>query len=181
LVDRPLDLRDEEPSGKGPGIPVRTAVVAAVILCVSGIFIGAVIPEIFNSEGSTENDPYSTPLSVLLSSTIDSLETDDKIYTDVTVPVAYYILLSEQSSNMSGTDSIVSDLLSFILGDDTPHKLTVATGQGWSGDSEHVITDNGRETTSPSSSTQSVVVDMNEGQEISIEFELNVWEAEIET
>jgi hypothetical protein len=171
-----LDLRKDEDAGRSINLPLRPTLIAAISLAVAGILVAAVLPELLENDTKNENDPYSTPLSVILSSTVDSIEIEEKEYRDLTIPVAYYILLSEASSNMSGTDSITSSYIDFILGDDTPYTLTISTGQGWSTEKDHVISNLDVSNIPPKTTSQNVAVDMKEGQEVTLDFELKVWE-----
>lgn len=178
MENRPLDLSSEDERRSSFHLPMRTAILIAVFLSVAGIMIAAILPELLKEGTNTENDPYSTPLSILLSSTVDQIEVNEKDYSDLSIPVAYYILLSETSSNMSGTDSITSGYIDFLLGDDTPYIFTVSSGQGWDTERSHVVSSSDNSDKSSTSTSQTVVVDLKDGQEITLNFQLKVWEVE---
>jgi hypothetical protein len=176
MDEDPLDLRKGEEEKRTFRLPLSASIFIAITLAAAGIIVAAVLPEVLNDPQESGIDPYSTPLSVVLSSTVESIEIDDKQYRDLSVPTAYYILLSEANSNMSGADSLLSGYLDFILGDDTPYELTVSSGQGWTSERSHTISNAGPEEIQPRSASQDVVVDMVDGQEVTINFELKIWE-----
>lgn len=180
MDEKPLDLRAEDEGGRSFRLPMRTAIFMALTLAAAGILVAAVLPEILEDPKESVIEPYSTPLSVVLSSTVESMQVDEKQYSDLSVPTAYYILLSESDSNMSGTDSLMAGYLSFILGDDTPYELIISSGQGWSSERSHTVSNAGPEEIQPQSASQDVIVDIVDGQEVSINFELKVWEVQDE-
>ncbi len=173
---RPLDLRDEDEVRTRYTLPRRTAFAAAALLIISGIAIGTLLPELVESEEAREGDPYSTPLSVLLTSTIDLVDINGTQYTDVQIPIAYFILMNEKVLEMTEVDGKVSEYISFMLENGKEFQLTISTGQGWDAEISHKISV-GDISTSPSSTTeQEVVVDMQDGGEITLIFKLFIWE-----
>ncbi len=176
MENRPLDLSSEGDGKRSFHLPMRTAILIAVFLSVAGIMIAAIIPELLKEKTDNGNDPYSTPLSILLSSTVDQIDVNEKEYRDLSIPVAYYILLSETSSNMSGTDSITSGYIDFLIGDGTPYSLTISSGSGWDTERSHVVSSYDNIEESSISTSQSVAVDLKDGHEVILNFELKIWE-----
>jgi hypothetical protein len=174
--DRPLDLKGEVDRTTSYSISKNTALLASGMLIISGLLIGLLIPELTTDEVSGKNDPYSNPLSILMSSTIDEVITDDATYTDVQIPVAYMIFFLEGSPNMTGADGKLSEYLSFLLDDPMGFTLTISSGQGWESVMVHTVTLGDISLGGQRTSDQEVIVDMNGDSEITLNFKLEVWE-----
>jgi len=177
----PEDLREEPGSGALPSIPRNIAVAAAVILIISGMLIGIVLPELTGSDGKEHNeDPAAEGLTILLSCSVDRIVSGDTVYDNVPVPVAFQIIMLEGDpvEDLPGLEGVISPMMEYIFGNGSGAQLKVIPGAGWETGTNPIEIDLGyREGDSDHEHTVEVPVGLGD-QEITLYFELRVWEVE---
>lgn len=172
---RPLDLRDEKEREVIDKTPDRSLMYAGIILAVAGIVIAAVVPELLAEEEREPEKDLRTPLSILLSCTIDEVSTGDSTFTDIALPQAYYALLENDNGNMTPVEDVAREYLGFMLGADTPFELKISSGQGWDREVSYSLTNGPADGTSETYE-QDVVVRVEAESQITMIFKLSVWE-----
>lgn len=171
---KPLDLRDDEPMERRSTIPTNGFIIAGVIFTVAGILIAAILPELLAKEEPEEKEDLRTPLSILLTCTMDEIATEDSTYSDITIPQAYYALTKNGISNMSTVEETARHYLEYMVGESIPFELEITSGLGWENEFSHNIRNMQGSGTSQTHE-QDVIVDVEGDSQISMIFKLTIW------
>jgi len=171
---KPLDLRDDEPKERKWTLPTKGFLIAGVILSITGILIAAILPELLAKEEPEEKDDLRTPLSILLTCTMDEITTEDSTYSDITIPQAYYAFTKNGNSNMSTVEETARHYLEYMIGESIPFELEITSGLGWENEFSHNIR-NMQASGASQTHEQDVIVDVEEDSQITMIFKLTIW------
>lgn len=173
-MDHVEDLSERPDTRKIPTIPRNVTIVIFTVLTLSGILVGAFLPELI--EGSIENDeadPLGDIMDTFVASSISNIEISGTIYANIPVPTAYQVLLSEGDPTVDYTlmDAPIGEMMAYLLGEGMKFELTVSPGVGLDGSNYVLGSGSGNPDTSISREVP-VGLDDDEG---TIVFELRIW------
>ncbi|MGA1820335.1 MAG: hypothetical protein ACMUHU_04925 [Thermoplasmatota archaeon] len=170
------DLSERRSESSAYNIPRGLAIGVFAILTVSGILIGALLPDLIDgtTEEKIKNDLVGEYLDVVIASTISDVEIAGTSYSDIPVPTAFQVLFADgdPSEDYPSMDEVLTAILDYLLGEGSHHTLKVIPGTGLDG-SDYVV---GNEGDGPAggSSVKEVPVGLGD-DEGSVVFELKVW------
>ncbi|MGA1793882.1 MAG: hypothetical protein ACMUHM_08025 [Thermoplasmatota archaeon] len=169
------DLSERKSASSDISIPRGLAIGVFAILAVSGIIIGAVLPEMIEgSEEKARNDTVGEYLDVVIASTISRLEIAGTTYSNIPIPTAFQILFTEgdPTEDYPSMDEVLTGILEYLLGEGSHYTIKVIPGTGMDG-SDYVIDNDGSGPAS-GSSVKEVPVGLGD-DEGTVVFELRVW------
>jgi hypothetical protein len=170
---KPLDLRGDERSMERDQDPSNGLMIAGVLLIIGGILIALIVPTLTSGDNGDAQTADRTPLSIVLSSTISELETEDHQYSYISIPQSYYTLMQDGITNLSIVDGVVQDMLKFMLGDDTPFELKISTGSGWEDKISHSVIHSSFQG-EVEEVQQMVIVDTQGEEQVTMNFDLKI-------
>jgi hypothetical protein len=174
-MDGVEDLSERPLSNALPAIPRNIAVVIFLALSVSGILVGAFLPDLI--EGTEENEgsePIGDMLDTIIASTLDDIGIGGTIYNNIPVPTAFQVLFTDgdPSVDHAAMDGPIEEMMEYLLDEGASFELTVSPGIGLDG-SDYIL---GSVDGAPDGSAiKEVPVGLDE-EEGTVIFELRIWE-----
>jgi hypothetical protein len=174
------DLSEGSGTKMIPTIPRNIAIAVFAILTISGILVGAILPDLI--EGSTdeeENDPAVHIMDTIVASSIPTIVIEETTYTNIPMPSLFQVLFrTGNTGNNSELDNIITEMMEFMVGDSASFKLTVHPGTGFGpGITEYVLGDGSGQP--DGDLVREVPVGLGE-DEGSVIFELMIWGVPLE-
>ncbi|MFO8050691.1 MAG: hypothetical protein R6V01_03220 [Thermoplasmatota archaeon] len=129
------DILSEEGSRKRRfEIPMSAAAASFAIMFAAALFIGGVLPGFLTGEeAAEEGDIKDRKMDILLSSTLDTVHTDEGTYQNVPLPITFELLFSEgfDEEHIKVIDAQLFDLIEFVFNVPSSFGFHSRTGQGW--------------------------------------------------
>ena len=173
-MDNVEDLSERSRSRTLPIIPRNISVVIFLLLSISGIVVGAFLPDLMEGvEDTRGQDLTADMLDTIVGSTIADISIRGTAYTNIPVPTAFQVLFKhgEPSVDHASMDVPIEEMMDYLLDEDPIFELTVSPGIGLEG-SDYVL--GSGEGAPDGSAIREVPVGLDE-DEGTVIFELRIW------
>lgn len=127
------DLSEKSEVKEIPTIPRNVAIAVFAILTISGILVGAILPEfIEGTDNKEEGELAENMMFTIIASSIPYLEVGGTSYTNIPVPTAFQVLFIEGNASVDHTnlDTPIGEMMEYMIGEEENFRLTVSPGSG---------------------------------------------------